>query len=82
MSNPASSSAALPIAYVVLRILTVLNWLGGAAILALLVVLPNRQWSDFLPHSLSARTVEPAMGQVAVVQEPERGIYSNGICIG
>ena len=44
MSTPASSSAALPIAYVVLRILIVVNWLGGAAILALLVVIPNEQW--------------------------------------
>ena len=43
MSKPASS-AALPIAHVVLRILIVLNWLGGAAILALLVVMPNEQW--------------------------------------
>jgi hypothetical protein len=44
MSRPASSSAALPIAHVVLRILIVLNWLMGAAILALLVVSPNEQW--------------------------------------
>ena len=44
MSRPASSSAALPIAYVVLRILVVLNWLGGAAILVLLLVTPNEQW--------------------------------------
>jgi hypothetical protein len=44
MSRSASSSAALPIAYVVLRILVVLNWLMGAAILALLVVIPNEQW--------------------------------------
>ena len=44
MSRPASSTAALPIAYVVLRILIVLNWLIGAAILALLVVMPNEQW--------------------------------------
>jgi hypothetical protein len=44
MSNPASSSAALPIAYVMLRIVIVLNWLGGAAILALLVIMPNEQW--------------------------------------
>ena len=43
MSKPASS-AALPIAYVVLRILIVLNWLSGAAILALLFAMPNRQW--------------------------------------
>ena len=44
MSTPSSSSAALPIAYVVLRILIVVNWLMGAAILALLVVMPNEQW--------------------------------------
>ena len=44
MSRPASSSAALPIAYVVLRILIVLNWLMAAAILALLIVSPNEQW--------------------------------------
>jgi hypothetical protein len=44
MSRPASSSAALPIAFVVLRILIVLNWVMGAAILALLVVIPNEQW--------------------------------------
>src|SRR2546423_14734574 len=44
MSGPASSSAALPIAYVVLRILIVVNWLMGAAILALLLVMPNERW--------------------------------------
>src|SRR2546426_8268347 len=44
MSSPTSSSAALPIAYVMLRILIVVNWLSGAAIVALLVVLPNEQW--------------------------------------
>lgn len=44
MSSPASLSAALPIAYVMLRILVVVNWLGGVAILALLVVMPNEQW--------------------------------------
>jgi hypothetical protein len=43
MSKP-PSSAALPIAHVVLRILIVLNWVGGAAILALLVVMPNERW--------------------------------------
>ena len=37
-------STALPIARVVLRILIVLNWVMGAAILALLVALPNEQW--------------------------------------
>ena len=44
MSKPTSSSAALPIAHVVLRILIVLNWLIGAAILVLLVAMPTRQW--------------------------------------
>jgi len=44
MSRPTSSSAVLPIAYVVLRLLIVVNWLMGAAILALLVVMPNEQW--------------------------------------
>jgi hypothetical protein len=42
MSRP--YSAALPLTHVVLRILVVVNWLYGAAILALLVVMPNEQW--------------------------------------
>ena len=44
MSNPASSSAALPLAYAVLRILIVVNWIGGAAIALLLFALPTRRW--------------------------------------
>ena len=44
MSTPVSSSAALPMAYAGLRILIVFNWLMGAAILALLVVIPNGHW--------------------------------------
>jgi Protein of unknown function (DUF2975) len=39
-----SYSAALPIAYVMLRILVVINFVAGIAILALLVVMPNEQW--------------------------------------
>ena len=42
MSRP--YSAALPITYVVLRILIVVNWLSGAAIAVLLVAMPTRQW--------------------------------------
>ena len=42
MSRP--YSAALPFAYVVLRILILLNWMMGAAILALLLVAPHEQW--------------------------------------
>src|SRR5919206_29653 len=44
MSKPISASAALPITYVFLRILVVVNWLGGIAILALLLIMPNEQW--------------------------------------
>src|SRR5262245_27459017 len=44
MSTPTSSSAALPIAYLVLRILIVVNWLMGGVILVLLVVMANQHW--------------------------------------
>ncbi|MCI0348509.1 MAG: DUF2975 domain-containing protein [Acidobacteriales bacterium] len=44
MSSPASSSVALPVASLVLRILIVVNWLSGAAIVALLVIMPHEQW--------------------------------------
>jgi hypothetical protein len=43
MSRPASS-AALPIAHLVLRALIVLNWLYGGAIFTLLVAMPTRRW--------------------------------------
>ena len=39
-----SYSAALPVARLLLRILIVLNWLSGAAILVLLVFMPHEQW--------------------------------------
>jgi hypothetical protein len=39
-----TSSHALPIAHAALRIVIILNWLMGAAILALLVAMPNEQW--------------------------------------
>ena len=61
MTNPPATSAALPIAYAVLRILIVVNWLGGAAILTLLVVTPNEQWImsafDLSPSPEAARLV-------------------------
>ena len=37
-------SAALPIAHLVLRVLVVVNWLFGAALIILLLVMPNEQW--------------------------------------
>jgi hypothetical protein len=65
-----SYSAALPIAYVVLRILIVLNWLMGAAIFALLVALPNEQWimSAFkLSPSPEAERIVAGLRIVAVI---------------
>ena len=44
MSTQVPSSAALPLAHFVLRILIVLNWLSGAAIATLLVAAPTRRW--------------------------------------
>src|SRR5215204_4265255 len=44
MSTPASSSAALPIAYVLVRILIVVNWVVVPIVLALLFVVPNERW--------------------------------------
>ena len=70
MYRPASSSAALPIAYVVLRILVVANWLMAAMILVLLIALPNRQWimSAFdLSPSPDAERVIMALRAIAVL---------------
>jgi hypothetical protein len=44
MTSQASASTALPIAYVALRILIIMNWLFGVAILVLLLVSPNERW--------------------------------------
>lgn len=70
MPKPTSTSAALPIAYVVLRLLIVFNWLIGAAILALLLVMPNERWimSAFgLTPSPEAHRVVVGLRAVAVV---------------
>ena len=63
-------SPALPIARVVLRILIVVNWLGGAAILALLLAFPTRQWimsSLDLSPSPEADHVVMGLRAIAVV---------------
>ena len=65
-----SYSAALPVAYVFLRILIIINWLVGVAILALLVVMPNEQWimSAFdLSPSPEARRLVMGLRGIAVV---------------
>jgi len=67
MSKSAPSSAALPIAYVVLRTLIVVNWLGGAAIFALVFVVPHEQWiMSSLDLSPSPEAYRLVMGLRAV----------------
>jgi hypothetical protein len=44
VSKPSSSSPALPLAHISLRVLVVLNWLMLAMIVVLLVAMPNREW--------------------------------------
>src|SRR5262245_38426879 len=41
---PVPSSAALPIAHLVVRLLIILNWLMGAMIVVLLIAMPNERW--------------------------------------
>ena len=63
-------TAALPIAYIVLRILIVLNWLMGAGIVALLLVMPHEQWimkAFKLTASPEAERLIWAMRAVAVL---------------
>jgi len=65
-----SYSTALPIAYVLLRILVVLNWLVGAAILTLLVVMPNREWimsALDLPEGAEAEKIIWGLRAIAIV---------------
>ena len=44
MSKPVPSSAALPLAHTVLRILVVVNWMAGVLILVLLFGMPVSEW--------------------------------------
>jgi hypothetical protein len=67
MSTPNSPSAALPIAHTALRILIVGNWVYGAAILALLVVMPNERWiMSAFKLSPSAEAARLVMGLRAI----------------
>lgn len=67
---PRSYSAALPIAWGVLRVLVVLNWLLAAAILVLLLVMPHEQWlmtSLKLSPSPEATRIVWGMRGIAVI---------------
>ena len=70
-----TTSTALPVAYVTLRILIVLNWLSALFILVLLLLTPNRDWIisalDLAPGPDAERTIwglraVAALGLVAV----------------
>ncbi len=65
---PRPSSAALPTAYVVLRILVVLNWIYGAIVLAILVgMLAAEQWTmTALGIPLSAQSGKLIIGMRAI----------------
>src|ERR1051325_382879 len=71
MSSPrVASTAALPIAHGLLRILIVVNWLVAVLILVLLLVIPNREWilSAFkIAPSPDADQVIFAMRAIAVL---------------
>jgi hypothetical protein len=70
MSSPAPSTAALPIAHVVLRILIILNWLMIPVILGMLFVIPNEQWimrSFGLSPSPEATRLVMGLRAVAVI---------------
>ena len=63
-------SAALPIAFVVLKLLVILNWLFGAAILVLLLIMPNEQWimqAFKLTPSPEAERVVMGLRAIAVI---------------
>jgi hypothetical protein len=76
MPRPASSAAALPIAHVALRILIIVNWTGGAAILALLTAtLVAEDWTfralgvaptSFIPPIIMGLRAIAALGLAAV----------------
>ena len=70
MNKQAPSSAALPIAHVVLRILVVLNWVMCALVLTLLFIAPNREWiisALKLSPSLEADRVIFGLRAIAVI---------------
>lgn len=71
MSTPASSSAALPLTWIALRILIVLNWLFGVAILALLIwSIAHEQWTFTalgVPPSPETRPLAIGMRAIAAL---------------
>ena len=70
MARPVPSSPALPVAYGVLRILIVANWLFGLGILVLLLVMPNEAWimrSFKLTPSPEAERLVMGMRAIAVL---------------
>ena len=70
MTNTVPTSAALPMAYVVLRILIVVNWIGGALIAVLLFAMPTEEWimsALGLPPSPATDRVITALHTMAAI---------------
>lgn len=68
--HQATSHPALPLAHVTLRVLLVVNWVVGAGIFVLLVILPTREWimtSMKLSPSLEADRIVTGLRAIAVV---------------
>jgi hypothetical protein len=63
MNSDTSSSAALPIAHQLLRILIVANWLMAVAIIVLLVFMPTEKW---IVHSLHLTPSTPEADRVVL----------------
>ena len=61
------SSAALPIASAVLRILIVLNWVMCGVILALLIALPNREWILKAFHLFPSRDADKVIAGLRAI---------------
>ena len=70
MSRSVSSSAALPIAHGLLRVLIVVNWIGGAAIAVLLIAMPTSEWIRSalkIPPAVEANALIIGMHAIAVL---------------
>ena len=68
--NGVNTQAGLPLAHAALRVLVVLNWLMGAAILVVLLLMPHEQWimrAFKLTPSPEADTLIQGMRAIAVL---------------
>ena len=70
MAIPAPPSAALPIAFLLLRILIVINWLAGLGIAVLVLFMPTSQWIRIalgIPPSPEADRLIVGLHAIAII---------------